>query len=237
MFLMILSVSLPSLLYGDGVYRIGKDKGGLYMETDQDGSWYIDPSHIDDFLPGETGRYDIKADHNGAFIKTARGSKYYINNEAREKWEHELHTFNEKQRQSKSIETKVVLLNGTQVLVPVTLQNRGRKMEVMMLLDTGASIMMLYQKIADQLALKSTRKARIIIADGSIIESQIVTLENVGVGPIQKEGIQASVIRHQRPDVAYQGLLGMNFLMGLDYRIDFDRKVIRWKPQPRYNVR
>lgn len=39
-----------------------------------------------------------------------------------------------------------------------------------------------------------------------------------------------SVYKHNGPRVPYKGLLGMNFLRGLDYRVDFDRGVIVWNP-------
>ena len=220
----------PSFIYADGAYHIGKDEGGVYMDTDQDGSWYIDPGHGRDFSLGETGHYAIKADHNGTFIKTAKGTKYYINWKALKKWEQERHAFNEKQRQPEGIETRVNLLNGTHVLVPVTLGNEGNEMEVLMLLDTGASIMVLHREIADRLKMEITRKAKLMIANGRIIDSDIVKLDYVDVGPIKKQGLQAGVIQHTGPRVQYQGLLGMNFLKGLDYHIDYGRQVIRWGP-------
>lgn len=229
-FFLTISMLSSSYVYAGGVYHIGKDEGGVYMDTDQDGSWYIDPSHVRYFSLGETGSYAIKSDHRGTFITTARGAKHYINSKAQEKWVHEVQTFNEKQRQNQGVETKVNLLNGTHILVPVTLGNKGNKMEVLMLLDTGASIMVLHREIADQLNLKSMRKAKLMIAGGQVLNSDIVKLDYVDVGPIKKHGLQASVIQHAGPQTPYQGLLGMNFLKGLDYRIDYAREVIQWKP-------
>jgi len=103
-------------------------------------------------------------------------------------------------------------------------------MEVLMLLDTGASITVLHREIADRLNLNSMRKAKLMVAGGNVLDSDIVRLDYVGVGPIKKHGLQASVIQHAGPKTPYQGLLGMNFLKGLDYRIDYAREVIQWKP-------
>jgi hypothetical protein len=51
--------SLISQLYADGTYYIGKDAGGVYFQTDQDGDWYIDGQDMENFKFGETGTYYI----------------------------------------------------------------------------------------------------------------------------------------------------------------------------------
>ena len=219
-----------SLLYAEGMYQIKKDEGGLYMQTDQDGSWYIDPSQTHDFSAGETGSYIIGDDHRGTFIQTGNGATYYINWKAGEKWEQELEAFNEKQQQDETVETKVDLLDGVHILVPVTLASGGNEIQARLLLDTGASIMVLHRDLAKMLDLKSVGKARLMIAGGKILDSDIVRLDTVVVGPIRKNGLQASIIQHEGPSAPYQGLLGMNFLKGTHYRIDFDRQVIQWLP-------
>jgi clan AA aspartic protease (TIGR02281 family) len=224
------SILLPVVVHADGTYQIGKDDGGVYMDTEQDGSWYIDPNHLRHFSVGEQGTYTIRADHGGTFVRTGNGDKYYINWKAFEKDENERLAFNQKQRQTEHVETKVVAVDGAHILLPVSLENRGRKLEAMMLLDTGASMMVLHKEVADQLALKSTGNVQLMVAGGQIIKSDLVKLDVVGVGPIVKKGLQASVIRHDGKPVRYQGLLGMNFLKGLNYRVDYDRQVIRWDP-------
>ena len=229
-FILTVSTLIPSFLYAGGTYHIGKDEGGVYMDTDQDGSWYIDPNHVRYFSLGETGSYVLKADNNGTFIRTAKGAKYYVNSKAQEKWERDLQSFNEQQRQKLGAETKVNLLDGTHVLVPVTIGKGKNEMEVTMLLDTGASITVIHREIADQLNLKTISKAKLMIAGGQVLDSEIVKLDFLDVGPIKKQGLEASVIEHVGPQTPYQGLLGMNFLKGVNYRIDYEREVIQWKP-------
>jgi hypothetical protein len=35
-------ISLPVWLLADGTYHVGRDDGGVYLQTDQDGGWCID---------------------------------------------------------------------------------------------------------------------------------------------------------------------------------------------------
>jgi hypothetical protein len=37
----IFGFSLVSSVHADGTYFVGKDKDGIYVETENDGSWYI----------------------------------------------------------------------------------------------------------------------------------------------------------------------------------------------------
>jgi hypothetical protein len=39
------------------------------------------------------------------------------------------------------------------------------------------------------------------------------------------------VIEHQGPAVGSDGLLGMDFLMNVRYRIDYERQLILWEPE------
>jgi hypothetical protein len=126
----ICAAVLAPLVCNAGTYHIGRDAGGVYMETDQDGSCYIDPDHVGHFSPGETGSYSIAADGQGTFIRTSKGGKYYIDRKALERLEGEREAFNREQRQLGEAETRVTLLDDAHVLVPVTLGYRGIEIEV-----------------------------------------------------------------------------------------------------------
>jgi hypothetical protein len=41
--------------------------------------------------------------------------------------------------------------------------------------------------------------------------------------------VNAGIIKYKGPRVPYNGLLGMNFLRGLDFSIDYENKLIIWK--------
>jgi predicted aspartyl protease len=57
----------------------------------------------------------------------------------------------------------------------------------------------------------------------------VVKLDFVEVGRNKKTELYAVIVDHKGPQVSHKGLLGMNFLSALDYRIDFERRVIIWK--------
>jgi clan AA aspartic protease (TIGR02281 family) len=121
---------------------------------------------------------------------------------------------------------------GNAVLVPVTLGYRGKVIETRLMLDTGASMIALHLEIAKALNidLRRFKRVRPRVAGGKSITAYVGQLDYVQAGPIKKEDILVSVIEHQGPPVPFKGLLGMNFLQGLEYHIDFENQVINWNP-------
>ncbi len=121
---------------------------------------------------------------------------------------------------------------GNAVLVPVILGYRGKEIETQLMLDTGASMIALHLEIAESLNIDLRRFKRIRpqVAGGKSINAYVGKLDYVEAGPIKKNDIYVSIIEHQGPPVPFKGLLGMNFLRGVEYHIDFENQVINWNP-------
>jgi predicted aspartyl protease len=128
-----------------------------------------------------------------------------------------------------SLVTKVTI-TGNHVLVPVTIGYGGKEVQASLVLDTGADLVTLHRPIADQLNIPLTQRANVRVVGGKTINASVAKLDYVRVGPYEAKEIQAMIIFPQGPPTSHDGLLGMNFLRGLEYSIDFENQVIRWKP-------
>ena len=124
-----------------------------------------------------------------------------------------------------------VQIRGNSVLVPLTLVYGGNEVDVHLLLDTGAPVTTIYSEIAEQLFinLSKARKARVQVVGGGVIEASVVRIDSLTVGPHTKRNWDIVVVPHKGSAARYDGLLGMDVLRGLKYKVDFKKQVIIWE--------
>jgi predicted aspartyl protease len=127
-------------------------------------------------------------------------------------------------------ETRVVVA-GHQILVPVRLESGGREIEALLLLDTGASTIVLHREVADRLRLTPVSEGVAQLVGGQRIRTESARLSHFSVGPLSDRDTQVLVIDHDGPPVPFDGLLGMNFLRKVTYSVDYENQVIRWHPR------
>jgi hypothetical protein len=123
-----------------------------------------------------------------------------------------------------------VVINGNQVVVPVTIGYGDRVVVVRLVLDTGASSSVISPEVAVRLGIthELTGKGMTQVVGGSLIKTEVVKLNYVKVGPVTRTSLNVHIIPHHGPPVDFDGLLGMDFLRGLTYHIDFQRGLITW---------
>ena len=93
----------------------------MYFQTDNNGSWYIDPGDLRYFKIDQEGIYSIGKDKNGKYLITDKKRKFYINISMKDQLLGEIEEYNKKhQNPSLQRETKVII-KGNRVLVPVRL--------------------------------------------------------------------------------------------------------------------
>lgn len=127
-------------------------------------------------------------------------------------------------------ETKVIVRDN-KVFVPVILGYQDREVTTSLVFDTGASSIVLHENIADKLGIDQYTPSKGRGVGGITIDAKETKLDYVRVGPHKKTDLVAHIVAYQGPEIEYyNGLLGINFLKGLEYTIDFDQKVIRWYP-------
>ena len=137
-----------------------------------------------------------------------------------------------KEQEQKHYETNVII-QGNQVLVPVTISHEDRSGEALFLLDTGATHLVIFKEFASQFNLKSIKKGYSKVAGGGLVPSELAMIDAVQVGPLRVENAGATIIENRKGsgrEFEFSGLLGIDILQHLEYTIDFEDKKIRWKP-------
>lgn len=219
----------PSMASADGNYYVGRDSGGMFFQTDNDGGWQIPRSDQPLFKIGETGTYTRGRDAGGSYFRLENHRKFYIDVGARSSSPAATAQPPQKQPLPSSVKETKVAVKGNQVLVPVVLGYGGQEVQVALLLDTGASITTLNRDAVRKFQLQQPHKAKLIVPGGKTIDADVVQLSYIKVGPHKIPNLHAGIIDHKGMPVEFQGLLGMNFLKEVDYKIDFERQVIIWR--------
>ena len=132
---------------------------------------------------------------------------------------------------SKMVETMQtrISLDGNRILVPVTLVHNGIELVVNLVLDTGASKIVLHRDVADQLNIIALQKGLAQLAGGQNVHVEIGQVSSFKVGPYTMENASVVIMAYEGPPVDYSGLLGMNFLKNVQYTIDYQNQLIRWQ--------
>jgi predicted aspartyl protease len=145
----------------------------------------------------------------------------------------------EKKRQAQEAEQKLqekmqtaVIVEDNRILVPVTLVNNGIEVGTHLLLDTGASQIVLHREFAEQLNIAVLKKGFAQVVGGQNIYVETGQISYFKVGPYTMEKAEVLIVAHEGEPVSYSGLLGMNFLKNVPYTIDYKNQVIRWQPPP-----
>ena len=212
------------LILAAGLIRVGDGRAEFYRYVDRDGhAFYVDsidkvPEPYRDQLKTYRERYDhLPPDQRREAEQREQQGR-----------QQEAGSPRSGAAQIGAEETRIVI-DGNKVLVPVKISLGGVDTEAMLVLDTGASVIALHREVADRLDARESEKGRRRILGGAIVETEVVVLSEVTVGPVTRSGLRASIIDPEGGRRPYQGLLGMNFLRGLKYRIDYSNEVIRWE--------
>ncbi|MEJ2099459.1 MAG: aspartyl protease family protein [Desulfobacterales bacterium] len=129
----------------------------------------------------------------------------------------------------KKLETAVTI-EGNRIFVPVTLGNNGIELEVLLLLDTGASQTVVHREVAVQLNIIALKKGLSQVAGGQQIYAEQGKIDYMKIGPHTIKNAPVIIINHEGPPVNFKGMLGMNFLKNFQYKLNFEKQVIQWQP-------
>jgi hypothetical protein len=191
-----------------------------------------DRSLVPEEYQQEVKIYAEKYDHLGENERALMLQKDREMDASRRQEEQRLREQREQEARLKRLETDVTI-EANQVLVPVTIGYGLRETKALFLLDTGASHLVLFNELARKLSVASNQKGHSMVAGGTLIETELIVLDYLKLGPLDLKNVEATVIKHEAQTdeaVRFSGLLGMNILRNSRYTIDFENKKIRWQP-------
>lgn len=208
---------------------MGQSQAEIYKYTDDKGKRVFVGS-----LSQVPEKYKAQMELQSPSDEVSNTSNYSENNK---KASASLKTRSELKRLERALaqmETAVVIENN-QVLVPVKVTYHGKDVDVKMLMDTGASGTVFHRDALARLDAMSESAGYARVAGGNVVKLSSIEFDRIQVGPFQAKNIRSFVIDNKAPGGAFDGLLGMDFLMNVKYELNLVRKVIVWNPE-RYKI-
>lgn len=134
----------------------------------------------------------------------------------------------QRQKELEKLKTPVMISNN-QILVPVTIGYLNKTVQSTLVLDTGASITVIHDDIADQLGVTTGRRSYAQVAGGGIVRTKNLEVKFIKVGPKTLSSHNIMVMHNKGPKSSIDGLLGLDFLKHFKYDIDYQNNLIVWK--------
>jgi predicted aspartyl protease len=116
------------------------------------------------------------------------------------------------------------------VIVPVHINGRG---PFEFLVDTGSSHSVVSRSLADELALRFVARTSVLTSTGREWRP-VVNLDQTTIGGAESEGLLASVASSTQLDGitrGIDGIIGQDFLFGLNYTLDYRTKRLVWSDE------
>jgi clan AA aspartic protease (TIGR02281 family) len=176
------------------------------------------------------------SEENDKIIKKWEGKKKELDAEAKEfedarkkrsddayeNWMEEAH----QKKSSQEGEAKDVQVardeSGRHIIAEVLLND---KVKASLMMDTGASLIVLSKRIGDELGVDTTDTGKdmmvLKLADGRTSNAKAVILDSVKIDDVETRKVMAAVLLDQVPDPSLKdGLLGMSFLSRFNIKMN-----------------
>jgi predicted aspartyl protease len=221
----------------------------FFKYTDRQGRTH----YVDEIwkIPGEyrdqADRYREKYDHLGEeekaqAVQAERDRQARLEREQQARMERQLRELRrqdeeerlrrtERERQQ-AAETPVTIANN-QILVPVAFSNGGFETSAQLIMDTGATHTVLYRPVADRLHIQTLAKGQSKVAGGQAVHTEVGKIDTMRVGPITTRDAPILILSFEGEMPGHGGLLGMDFLSRVDYTIDYEAQIMRFKLRAR----
>ncbi len=172
----------------------------------------------------------VKLNKN-SIVKTEKSSQQGLTL-LRGKWEREKQEFQErlqKQRMAQEQKPKPIVFSDENrgIVVEVTI---NKSVKASLVLDTGASVVMLTKSVAKKLGIDLSNAGadtKVSVADGRKLDATRIILESVQLQDMEATNIEAAVLLEDtQEEPVGDGLLGMSFLSKFIFKIDHKGKKV-----------